>query len=1040
MERARAAGLTALGFLGLALACIALSSAGNNIAIVWLPNAFLLAVLLRHPRKLWLALLFAALAANLAASLLHQESLPLGVSLSVINILECFAAALICQHVVNDKQPLMTLEQAITLLVTVAGVIVPLTSVVGAAVVHTIAGEPWRETFERWWFGDAAAHMLLLLPGLLISWTEIKLLTSTKAGFEWLFVLVLALCLIAMLISYIPHPVIYSMLVLTLATIRVGPVRGSMLTTVAALLIVSLLLAQKIDLSTSLRGILFATSIGCVLPTLMGLVIRQISSRSYENQQLNNRLKLANESMHLGVWELDVATGEVSWDDQMFRMHGLGETGGTLSALDWHQMMHPEERASVEQAIRAAIEGKSNYEVEYRVRHADGDYHHMHSTAIIECSDDGKPVRVIGINRDITKQKQLNESLHRQMKSAVRAQIELSQAKELAEAGSRAKSEFVANMSHEIRTPLNAVIGMTHLLAGTVQSQQQRNYVRMIEGASRSLLGIINDILDFSRIEAGRMELAPTDFVFGDIVSSLRTIMMANASEKNIDLAIDIDDNVPAALHGDALRLQQVLVNLTGNAVKFTEQGAVTVSIRCLQQVDGKASLRFAVIDTGIGMTPQQQARLFSAFSQVDTSMTRRFGGSGLGLVISRQLVELMGGSISVTSTPDVGSEFSFELTLPIVTQIRIENRGDAIPPRLDGIRLLLVEDNALNQVVACGILEPTGARIDICNDGKQAVEHLREHPDVYALVLMDVQMPEMDGFTATRIIRQQLKLTMPIVAMTAGVMVSERNRCLDSGMNDFIPKPIDVRQLYETLSRFAGVRNSEDPNNAKAARHAGTSERSDGVFEPERILAFARGKAARVNEITRMIGNIVERAEEPIDEVRKALAEGRDKDAARMLHTLKGSVGSFGATRLAAAAEAAERAVIDQQTDQIEARLIAVTLELNATIDAARVWLASQALIADRQPRTATESTDHANPGDTASTAEVTRLLQMLDEQNYEACNLYTQLRTGLVTGAQAAGLRNLDDAMDRLDFVNARKLLLQLPGIGALVGISAG
>jgi PAS domain S-box-containing protein len=423
-----------------------------------------------------------------------------------------------------------------------------------------------------------------------------------------------------------------------------------------------------------------------------------------------------------------------------------------------------------------------------------------------------------------------------------------------AEAASRAKSEFVANMSHEIRTPMNAVLGVAYLMENTPLSVTQKEYVGMIRSSGQVLLGILNDVLDFSKIEAGRMELAPAAFRPRELLDSVSSVMAVNASARGINLAVTADAEVPQVLVGDAMRLQQILINLVGNAVKFTERGGVTVRISLDKPRQGDhVSLRFSVRDTGIGMDSEQQSRLFSAFSQADASTTRRFGGTGLGLAICRRLAELMGGDISVRSMQGAGSEFV--VTLPFVagdadavvdqpvwqnaatdswglhspSQPPSQSRAPVAPatqdaqsepaaplteaplaevpladdaPRLQGLRLLLVEDHPLNQVVARGMLEHAGASVDMVENGLEAVDRLRERAADYDIVLMDVQMPVMDGFEATRRVRKELGLKLPILAMTAGVMQSEQEQCIAAGMDDFIAKPVDVEQMLDAISR----------------------------------------------------------------------------------------------------------------------------------------------------------------------------------------------------------------------------------------------
>ena len=403
-----------------------------------------------------------------------------------------------------------------------------------------------------------------------------------------------------------------------------------------------------------------------------------------------------------------------------------------------------------------------------------------------------------------------------------------------AEAASRAKSEFVANMSHEIRTPMNAVLGVAYLLENTPLSRAQQEYVGMIRSSGQVLLGILNDVLDFSKIEAGRMELAPTAFRPREVLDAVSSVMTLHANTRGISLAINADADVPPVLIGDAMRLQQILINLVGNAIKFTERGGVTVRVVVAAAGQGgMVRLRFAVRDTGIGMDMEQQSRLFSAFSQADASTTRRFGGTGLGLAICRRLSELMGGDISVHSMPGAGSEFMVTLPFALGEVDANTDREPPIPqaapagswvlpeastpvapapspgektPTLQGLRLLLVEDHPLNQVVARGMLEHAGASVALVENGQLAVDYLREHAADIDMVLMDVQMPVMDGFEATGHIRHELGLKLPVLAMTAGVMQSEQDQCLAAGMDDFIAKPVDIEQMLATISRHRGA------------------------------------------------------------------------------------------------------------------------------------------------------------------------------------------------------------------------------------------
>ncbi|MCX9155169.1 response regulator [Niveibacterium sp. 24ML] len=784
------------------------------------------------------------------------------------------------------------------------------------------------------------------------------------------------------------------------------------------------------------------------------------------------RLKHALDTSDDGIWDWELDTGAVHYSTRWagmigYRVEDLSPSLGGLLAL-----VHPDDVQATRAKLEAHVRGeRPEYEAEFRMRAKAGDWKWILARGkVVKRAADGRVLRLVGTHRDITERK--------------RFELELLHAKEAAEAANRAKSDFLANMSHEIRTPMNGIIGMTELTLDTELDDEQRGYLETVKSSSEALLTIINDILDFSKIEAGRMDLEMIDYGLFNTVSEAIKALALRAHQKGVELILNVADDVPVRLKGDPGRLRQVLLNLIGNAIKFTERGEVEVGARVLERDGGFARIEFSVRDTGIGIDPEKHASIFDVFSQADTSTTRRFGGTGLGLAICRRLIELMDGRIWVESVPGKGSCFRFTLRGEIVesaapltprpefarrrgllvvanqtlaerikTWLQIaglavdvvhsaeaaeaalkaaaaandyydlmlvdsglpEPGGFALPSHyfdlaascerivmllnthnqredadrcrrlgmrahlikpfsrrdlvdaallafgVDGgsgftldefdiaaaraateavaepLDILLVEDNPVNQAVAQKVLERAGHRVQLANNGAEAVEFFdRKRFDV---ILMDVQMPVMGGIDATRAIRARearrswagtgLLESVPIVAMTAHAMPTDRNRCLEAGMDDYVVKPLKPADLFAAIKRVV-------------RKEAVTEEYYDGSrTEIEGDPFVTSGDVADL-DVTRdtldgdeaavrmLIGVFLQ----DYGQTRATLlgaAERSDWDAlSRGAHSLKASAGIFGATAAADAAAKLESAARHARAAESRARLADLIPELD--------------------------------------------------------------------------------------------------------------
>ena len=735
----------------------------------------------------------------------------------------------------------------------------------------------------------------------------------------------------------------------------------------------------------------------------------------------------------------------------------------------------------------------------------------------------------------------------------------LLQAKEMAEEAARLKADFLANMSHEIRTPMNAIIGLSHLLRMSTLTDRQRDYASKIQSSSQHLLGLINDILDFSKIEAGRLDLENIDFDLDKVLDNVTTLIQERASEKGLELVFNVPSEIPRMLVGDPLRLGQILANLGTNAIKFTERGEIQVMAGIAAQSEDYVTLRFAVRDTGIGLSQEQQSRLFLSFQQADTSTTRRYGGTGLGLAISKRLSELMGGEIGVISEPGKGSEFWFTARLGKSRAVRREtllqpnlqgarvlvvddnehacavlrenlssmgfvvdtarsgpaaidivrgraSRGEQLytlmmidwqMPMIDGIetarrikslalamvpkivlvtaygredvfrgaetagidyvlvkpinpsnlfdtianvlsagaadkkaepipvqarqpqaeiegaRILLAEDNEINQQVAVELLASVGCIVDVAKDGQEAVTMAEAQP--YDLVLMDMQMPVMDGLEATRVLRGKYpSTTLPIVAMTANAAQQDRDHCLAAGMNDHLAKPIEPDQLFAALKRWI-KRNgtAQAPAVAQPAEVAAVADLPEQVEGLNCSLGLRRvlGKRPAYRSL---LERFIVSQQGAIALLRAALESGDMEAAERVAHTLKGVAGNIGATALQKAAEDIEGRIRARETGPaFEASIALTEKHLSSLVTALAAWFAAHAL-APAAPL----------PGQQQIEEVVARLSALLAEDSAESTHVFAD-NAQLLQAAFPAIFKSLENAIRNFNFESALEIL---------------
>ncbi len=544
--------------------------------------------------------------------------------------------------------------------------------------------------------------------------------------------------------------------------------------------------------------------------------------------------------------------------------------------------------------------------------------------SIVPIRDKGGTItHFTAIERDITKQKKFEKELRQEKETAekevaerqrIEGQVqeytdklelmrfEALEAQKKAEEASEAKTEFLANMSHELRTPMNGIIGMAEMLMDSRLDTDQQENVETLHGSSENLLSILNDILDISKIEAGELEIETVPFHLGTAVRQVVQLFLPLATDKGITLDMERDDDVPSAVVGDLGRIQQVLRNLISNALKFTEEGNITVVLRATTNSE-TPSLYLAVEDTGVGIPKDKLDKIFEKFTQADTSVTRKFGGTGLGLAITQQLVELMGGEIGVDSLEGQGSTFWFTIPLTMADEASVpvnlydEKQGTTDIELSKNLRILAVDDHPINQTFAKKLLKKLGfSHVDLAENGQQALDMIAANS--YDIVLMDCQMPELDGYQATTLLREREQKTgehLPVVALTANAMIGDKEKCLKAGMDDYLSKPIKPDKLIAAMKKWAEPNDVTEAPDIELQAEPEVSEAGSEIMDWDRLRMFTDDDPEEEKALIEMF---ITYAEESL-EILKNCQDGEDEEWKKAAHKLKGSAANLGAQAL---------------------------------------------------------------------------------------------------------------------------------------------
>ena len=543
------------------------------------------------------------------------------------------------------------------------------------------------------------------------------------------------------------------------------------------------------DIDNTITGItLLATEI-----TEYVFTKRKIEASEKKQKKLARHLKLATDSAKLGTWSLDLTTNLLDWNALHKIMWGYNENCENLTFEDWHTVIVAEDK---EMAFKKIEEAKRNdiiYDVDYRIIRAnDGAEVWMKSTGHYHYNELGIAHTLTGITIDITKQKLIDKEL-------LEAKCKAESAQKTAENATMAKQQFLSNMSHEIRTPMNAIVGFTKVLMKTELSEKQKEYLQAIKSSGNTLIVLIDDILDLAKVDAGKMIFVNAPFKIAQSVTSILHLFETKIQESNLELVKQYDTRIPEVLLGDAVRLHQILINLLSNAIKFTAKGKIIVRFNLIYEDDEKVTLEIKVSDTGIGIPQNKIVTIFDNFEQASTVTSSLYGGTGLGLAIVKQLVEKQGGTITVSSKIDEGSTFSFTLNFQKSTaEVTLEDEDIEYVTKIIPLNILIVEDVKLNQLLLRTLLGDFKFTYDTADNGRAAIEKLQTNN--YDLILMDLQMPIMNGFEATEHIRNVMKIKIPIIALTADVTTVDFEKCKAAGMDDYISKPIDEKLLYTKI------------------------------------------------------------------------------------------------------------------------------------------------------------------------------------------------------------------------------------------------